>query len=257
MSTDSVYEVSNMKMHDGYLREGDAVRPHDENIREALNKRDSYGHKKLECEEVVSRYSSALNYEYVFLRLPDVLGPRDNTLRAYKYFMYTKLHNIIGPLHIPKHTQNVQLSFVYSIDVGRMIASLAHPTFHHVSVFNQSYNLAFKETITLKELLTMMGDRLNHGETKFDESDEAHENHGFPSVTRGPVDISKAISDLRWNPTDIKTAVEEICSFYEKMQYTSEFNYILDRVLDKLNVRGDKYRDFIELHHSKLNKEEL
>ena len=175
-------------------------------------------------------------------------------MRAYKHFMYTKLHEIIGPIHLPKYVQNLPLSFVYSLDVGALIAQLADPTYSS-KVFNQAYNLAFKETITLKDLYTSIGKWLKHGETKFDESDDAHLIHGFPSVTRGPVDIGKAETVLNWSPTGVETALSAVCGFYEQMQYSSEYKFILDRVLDKLEVRGDKYRDFIELHYRNLKQE--
>ena len=93
--------------------------------------------------------------------------------------------------------------------------------------------------------------------SQFDESEDAHLTHGFPSVTRGPVDITKAERVLGWKPTPVEIALGAICGFYEQMQYSPEFKFIRDRVLDKLDVRGDKYRDFIEIHYNSRVKMEL
>ena len=55
----------------------------------------------------------------------------------------------------------------------------------------------------------------------------------------------------------MEIALGAICGFYEQMQYSPEFKFIRDRVLDKLDVRGDKYRDFIEIHYNSRVKTEL
>lgn len=165
------------------------------------------------------------------------------------------MHEAI-PIHLPPLVRNRPLSFVYSLDVGKLIASLAYPGYPS-NVFNHAYNLGFKETITLKEMITFIADWLKNGPTKFDESDAAYINHGFPSVSLGPVDTTKATIMLNWAPTNIYKALIELCEFYEGAQYNLEYKHIIDRVLDKLEIRGDKYRDFIELHWEKLKKEEL
>ena len=153
--------------------------------------------------------------------------------------------------------QNTPLSFVYSHDVGSLIARLVDPDHFSSDVFNQAYNLAFKETPTLKELYQTIAKWLQiDGLVEFDETDDAHLTYGFPSVTRGPVDVGKAERVLGWAPTRFGVALSAICGFYEQMQYSAEYKFILDRVLDKLDVRGDKYRDFIELHYRKF-KEDL
>lgn len=38
----------------------------------------------------------------------------------------------------------------------------------------------------------------------------------YPSVTFGPVDISKALKNLPWKPTAMQTSIRESCAWFEK-----------------------------------------
>ena len=175
------------------------------------------------------------------LRLPDVIGPRDNTIRFWKYYLWVKLHRMIGSLHIPLYVREKPLSFVYSYDVGNLIASLVDPNFNRSGVFNQAYNLAFKENITLKRFFSILGNFNNDSLIKFDEANSAQLTSGFPSVTRGPVDISLAIKQLDWSPTNIVLALNETCKFYENAEQNHNYHFNLKRALDRLGVRREIY----------------
>ncbi|XP_057306164.1 uncharacterized protein LOC130644534 [Hydractinia symbiolongicarpus] len=260
ISSDSVYEVCLPKKHDGYLREEDAVRPTDQTVLEKYNSRDNYGHKKLEGEEVLDRFHKVLDFDYISLRLPDVIGPRDNTNRFWKYYMWAKINHIAGPVHITPNLRDKPLSFVYSLDVGGLIANLVHPNFNMDGIFNQAYNLGFKETVTLKQFVDFVGKFANTS-IQFDETDQAVKNFGFPSVSIGPVDINNAMQLLKWQPTDLYTALEKTSQFYEDAEYDDEYKFIVDRILNALDVHQLKRHEFLLFHHerqnSRHNKDEL
>ncbi|XP_065653466.1 uncharacterized protein LOC136080580 [Hydra vulgaris] len=251
ISSDSVYEVCKHKDEKEYLIETDAVRPTDPVEREKLAEKDDYGHKKLQGEEVLEKFHKVLKYNFINLRLPDVIGPRDNTLRFWKYFMRVKLQKTLGPLSIPKHEQERQLSLVYNSDVADLIVSLLKPNLP-VDVLNQAYNLAFREPISLKKMLFFIGKFVNKGDVFFNETDELI-HYGIPSVTRGPIDITKAVNILNWNPSSIYSVLKETCQFYEDAEYNVDYKFSLDLVLDALDVRSERYRDFIEMHFEKLS----
>lgn len=262
ISSDSVYEVSRRKTHSGFSKETDSVRPMSAQEQEQLNKLDMYGHRKLAIEEVLQDEHRKQNdaFKYLILRLPDVLGPRDNTVRWWKYYMWTKLHHVLQPVDIPIKFQNKQLSVVYSVDIARLIANTVL-TGGKPQIWNNIYNLGSEQTITLKEVVIEMSKFLGYDNVTFDETDAADINFGIPSVLRGPVNISKAKALLDWQPTDLQIAIRMTCRFYEKAEYKDEYRNILDQVLEALGVRGEYYRDFLEIHQTRYyqqkQKEEL
>ena len=77
---------------------------------------------------------------------------------------------------------------------------------------------------------------------------------GFPSVMRGPVDISKAINFLNWKPTPVHKALHDTMQFYNESQFNRDYKYILDRVLEFHGVKRDKYRQFVVKHHEEFEK---
>ena len=215
-----------------------------------MNKRDSYGHHKLQGEETLQKFFKKLRFDYIALRLPDVIGLRDNTNRFWKCFLWTKLNDIIGDVTIPKELRDSPLSFVYSQDVAQLIYSLADDAFHS-DVYNQAYNLAFDETISLKDLFTSMAKFLGNDSIDISDGDFGI---GFPSVTRGPVDISKAVNLLNWRPTPVYQALHDTIQFYNEAQFNGNYKYILDRVLEFHGVKRDKYRQFVVKHHEELER---
>jgi len=256
ISSDSVYEVCQGKNHVGYSKETDALRPHDKALQEQLNKRDSYGHRKLQGEETLQKFYQRLKFDYIALRLPDVIGPRDNTNRFWKCFLWTKFTDIIGPVTIPKEVQDLPLSFVYSHDVAQLIYSLADEVYSP-DVYNQAYNLGFKKLYTLRNIFQDMSSFIGRGSVNITEGDFRI---GFPSVTRGPVDISKAEKMLAWKPTPIEKALVETMEFYDDAQFNGDYKYIMDRVLEFHGVSRDKYREFVIQHHKEMEsrqKQEL
>lgn len=187
------------------------------------------------------------------MRLPDVIGPRDNTNRFWKCFLWTKLNDIIGNVTIPKSLENSPLSFVYSQDVAQLIYSLTNDVYDS-HVYNQAYNLAFDETISLKDLFTTMARFLGNESINIVDGELGI---GFPSVTRGPVDILKAINLLDWKPTPIKQALQDTIQFYNEAQFNGNYKYILDRVLEFHGVKREKYGQFVVKHHEELESRKL
>ena len=226
-------------------------------FREELERKDSYGHYKLQGEETLQKFFKKLKFDYISLRLPDVLGPRDNTNRFWKCFLWTKLNDIIGNVTIPKSLRNSPLSFVYSQDVAQLIYSLTDDVYDS-HVYNQAYNLAFDETISLKDLFTTMTRFLGNESIEISEGEFGI---GFPSVMRGPVDTQKAVDLLNWKPTPIKQALHDIIQFYNEAQFNGNYKYILDRVLEFHGIKREKYGQFVVKHHEELenrkSKEEL
>ncbi|KAL8454735.1 hypothetical protein Emed_000107 [Eimeria media] len=76
ISTDSVYEVSDDSAWEGspFVVEEHACRPTDEKKAYILNKKDSYAHHKMKCEEYLKQFADETKRPVVALRLADVIG---------------------------------------------------------------------------------------------------------------------------------------------------------------------------------------
>jgi len=220
ISSDSVYEVCD-KRHEGFTREEDAVRPRDREAREQKSATDDYGNRKLECEEALAAQAAAGGVPYVALRLPDVIGPRDNTYRWWIYQLWVKLgRHLDTPLSVNRKLWNQPLSFVYGDDVADVIVQVL--TLGD-TVYNQAFNLALNENPTLVDFLHNVMDALDVDDVEI-QADETNQSlQLFPSVRLGPVDTSKAKQMLNWNPTSWIDVVDATVAFYENATINKAF----------------------------------
>ncbi|XP_076467713.1 uncharacterized protein LOC143298702 [Babylonia areolata] len=214
ISTDSVYDVCD-KNHSQPSAETDAVRPQSEQRRQELESVETYGHRKLQIEEELARQrEGGEGVPYLSLRLPDVVGPKDNTYRWWIYQLWLRLadHLEKAPA-IPGYLLNTPLSLVYSRDVANVLMQLLTP---RPELLDQAFNLAFTETPTLLQLLDLIKAELNITNLPIQTDNSSQAVHLFPSVKNGPVDITKAQALLGFVPTPLHTAVTETVAFYEK-----------------------------------------
>jgi len=213
ISSDSVYEVC-LKTHSQPSVETDAVRPHSPEDRNLFNERDDYGHRKLECEEVLDQQRQEVGgVPYVSLRLPDVIGPRDNTNRWWMYQLWLRLSGYLEtPVSIPKFLLNRPLSFVYSDDVATAILNLLE---YSLDKFDEAYNLACLETPTLMDVLESMKKHLNVSNIPIKINDDTNALYLFPSVKLGPISVHKAQTKIDWKPTSFEEIVSKNVMFYE------------------------------------------
>ncbi|XP_078606661.1 uncharacterized protein LOC144879258 [Branchiostoma floridae x Branchiostoma japonicum] len=214
ISTDSVYEVCT-KDHTGPTLETDDQRPTDTAEQFRLNRLDDYGNRKHEAEEVL-RGREGL--PWVFLRIPDVVGSRDGTRRWWLYQLWLRLHDIV-PVHLPQKVANLDISLVQVEDVAAAISDILDGG---VKVHNQAFNLAFKETLTLRRVLRDMGRQLGILNVNFNQYPE-REMYLYPTVWKGPLSITKAEEYLQWSPVSWEEAVKVNCRFYESVMTSDQY----------------------------------
>ena len=102
-------------------------------------------------------------------------------------------------------------------------------------MFNFVYNLAFREKVTLEEFLQIMAKHLGVPEVKFDKSNNRG-TYYYPSVKRGPLDISMAEKYLHWNPHTLDRGIRKSVQFYEYAMRSSDFEHQRKAILDSLDV---------------------
>ena len=253
MSSDSVYEVCMKSSHRGPSREEDAIRPRDPRGRHELNMADYYGHQKLACEEVLENERQLHDINYISLRLPDVIGPRDTTNRFWNYQMWLltyQLKSSLGPVHLNPN-ENKPISFAYSEDVTDLIVKLLHAD---LELYNEAYNVAV-ETVTLGDFLEIMADALGI-DVVFNRTDEANI-HLYPSVTRGPVNTTKISEKLNWKPSPLKMAVKASCEFYQRAMSIPQFEKRRDSILRRYLPNKETREKFLRGELKPVSREEL
>ncbi len=108
-------------------------------------------------------------FPFLSLRLPDVLGPYDDSGRFWVYVLWMRMFpddpiEMVSSLsfHSPNQEEddvNDEMSFVYSCDVADFILLLLHKLEQgklDKKLLNQAYNLACEETINLPKFLKII-----------------------------------------------------------------------------------------------------
>jgi nucleoside-diphosphate-sugar epimerase len=111
-----------------------------------------YGVKKRALEDALAAAWSESRFPSTRLRIPMVSGERDHFRRTERY-LWRMLDG--GPLLMPDGGDRVA-RHVYSGSVVRAVLALLG----RADTFGQAYNLAQEETPTLRELLTLLAERL-------------------------------------------------------------------------------------------------
>ena len=215
ISSDSIYDVCAPKAQPYRpTEEGvDDTRPAAPEAQAALNAQDTYGHGKLEAEEVLRAMQPRSTWSYVFLRIPDVVGPRDTSFRWWLYQLLVKLQPRTGvPIPcVQADKDGRRLSLVYVGDVARAVVQLLARGDEDQT--NVALNLAHHETWTFSEVMGSMAHALGNPQPlRF----ALNGTTDFPSVKKGPVSTARAQQVLPdWHPTPWAQVVAETVHYYE------------------------------------------
>ena len=231
MSSDSVYEVCADKLHTGAHVESDAVRPPASQDRHQLATTDDYGDGKMRGEEYLQEQQAACGeagMDYVVLRLADVIGPRDTTERWWQCQLYLHVATALRePVFIPKQLDGRRLSFAYVNDIAAIIQHLiCLPDGELQTVVNDSYNIGCVDTITIQGLYEAIQRLLFRGETTFRYTKNSEcVPQLYPSVERGPIDVTKACVKLHLNElaTPLMQAISDTVQFYDTVVVKDAF----------------------------------
>ena len=165
ISSDSVYDVCDESLRkEALIKEEYAIRPENQTQLKKLNDEDDYGNDKLRCEEYFLSHIKD-QFNYLCLRLPDVIGPFDSSGRFWGYMEWIKVSDK-HPIHFNKFTPLRKLSFVFSKDVAKLLINLLlksveNKTEFFKSVHQQSFNISFDENYTLLELLESIAAKMS------------------------------------------------------------------------------------------------
>ena len=213
ISTDSVYEVFD---EIGAQVRVDETITSDESAA-VTPSRDEYGWNKLLCEKYL--YENKGEYcRPIFLRLPDVLGTYDDTLRLWALWLWIESG---FPMKLENPKQIV--SFCAAEDVAVVIVKcLTIP-----EVPSGPFNIACDEDQwTMTEFVKEMGCGLGIGRGRFMRL--------LPSVDHrnAPLDCSKARKYLEFKPTPLREVIEKCIEWFDCAK--DEFHKQFEECLCKL-----------------------
>ena len=224
ISSDSIYDVCDKKLRrDDFIIEEYAVRPDTDALIEELNDNEEYGNDKLKCEEYLKSHVDGSDFNYICLRLPDVIGPYDTSTRFWAYMMWIKNCEEF-PIHVNKYFQLRYLSFVYSKDVSKLLMHIRNILFKEdehsrrwlEEINGESFNVCFDEHLTLEDLVKRMAEVMGVKKLNFiDERDLIKVGKFFyPSVECGPLSNAKAKQYLQFTSTNINDAIRDTIEFF-------------------------------------------
>mmetsp|Transcript_533 Transcript_533/g.1254 ORF Transcript_533/g.1254 Transcript_533/m.1254 type:complete len:422 (+) Transcript_533:109-1374(+) len=243
VSTDSVYEVTEME---SYMKTGrrsaenDAVRPVDGAMRERLNHRDSYGHRKLQGEEVLAEQRGSNQNEgvaYVSLRFADIIGPRDNTDRFLTYYAWIKFHDLesVPSIAVP-HNVVEGTSITYVGDAASSIIAAIDES--NVGGWDEAYNIGCEDIFNVTSQIMTIGHLL--GKHSLRPKKDDIDLYIYPSVTKGPIDIAKARDRIGFVPTPLDVVLFKTVAWYENM-YLEHRRFRDDVLSELINILDEAY----------------
>lgn len=208
ISTDSVYEVVDLG---GVTQVDESL-----NVTAKYPSRDRYGFNKLKVEETARALSSD-SQSLLILRLPDVIGPFDDTYRLWMYCEWLKSGNDV---YVPPG--NIKLAFVYSEDVVEFCLGLVCNVPRGCK---ETLNVLCDEQVGLQEFLRIVADCL---ECELRVANTCSPRTFYPSVEYRTVPLSgeRAKRMFGFKPTPLCEAVKHTVCWLSTAQsmYPAEYS---------------------------------
>ncbi|CAE7340269.1 unnamed protein product [Symbiodinium sp. CCMP2592] len=271
ISSHAVYDVSKNRTHqEPFLLESDAVRPGREISpldRWNLKGRSTRGDNELECEEELLKQYNAGGFPYVTLRLGNVFGPKENTIRYWLLHLWVKACVALTlPLHVDTSLVSTRISMTYTPDIAeavvRAIARGLNETCCPEKVHGEAFNLACEEMPTQRELYNYIGEPAG---VPYVETIETPRNHSvvlYPDNLGGPISVTKAQEVLRWSPTGLSKALRSVARFYERImlegkKHKGQIEFMYRKMKAMLGGDGPRFVEWTRAQYAERRKTEL
>lgn len=251
ISSDSVYEVTSWAAEEWKPRsqagkqitvaENADDRPQDTALQRKLKKADSYGHGKLDAEEALAKELPAENCKSISLRLPDVIGPFDGTLRLWAYWHWLRAGEAGAPppqvktfkrrakkarceddsaeaeVEEEEIPPDPPLALVFSRDVARFIATLLDRPASQDAPRCDAVNLACERQAPLGELLGLLATASGLQRERPRLAGCKRPKTFLPSVDRPwPLNLSHAMDTYGFVPTPLEDALKSCADFFQE-----------------------------------------
>mmetsp|Transcript_73471 Transcript_73471/g.204106 ORF Transcript_73471/g.204106 Transcript_73471/m.204106 type:complete len:422 (-) Transcript_73471:65-1330(-) len=243
ISSDSVYEVCawasdkwkprSSSAGQACVTENLSIRPPDKAKQDVLNEADSYGHEKLEAEEVlVERVPPGCRC--LSLRLPDVIGPYDSTLRLWAYWHWLRAaEEGAPPPQVPSfkrkkrsHSDSAPpneapldqpLAVVYSRDVSRFILTVLDGRLPQEPPPIDAVNLSCEEQVPLGAVLGLLAEASGLPKKRPRFAVTKNPKTFLPSVDRPwPLNLQRMSDVYGFKPTPLADVLKNCALFFEE-----------------------------------------
>lgn len=271
ISSHAVYDVSKNITHgETMLYESDAVRPGKEIsplARYELKGKSKYGDQVLECEETLSTQFNSGGFPYVALRIANVMGPKENTIRYWLLHLWLRAHL---PLTMPMHLDTSMLETVFSVTftpdiaqaVERAISRALGETCCPEAVQGQAFNLACEEAPNQRTFYNMVADPIGLPYVETQERNSSTSVVLYPEIVRGPLNTEKALRVLKWSPTSLSKALRSVARFYDRTMldtktHKKERDIMFTKSKKMLGDDGPRFVEWIRKYYDEKRKTEL
>lgn len=172
-----------------------------------------YARGKLEAEEVFLKAWQQDKFPVCIIRLPIVIGPEDNTLRAYSYW----LRIADGyPFFTPGYGYSKR--FAYSKDVARWVYDIMRAD---IDVRGEIFNLGDETVLSLADFLKLSAEIMNKPLLSVPADFDWLKENGF-DISASPysskrdyiIDISKAKEKLNLKSTPVRDWLNETLNWF-------------------------------------------
>jgi len=272
ISTHAVYDVSKNTTHgEPLLLESDAVRPGREVSpleRFNLKEKNTYGDHALEIEEDLVKQFNSGGAPFVALRIANVIGPKENTIRYWLLHLWVRAHVALTmPMQLDDTLLKTGISMTYTPDIAQAVVRVIARSRGEVccpeKVQGEVFNLASEQAPTQRELYNHVAEPIR---VPYIETQEVPVNKSvvlYPDVACGPVNAAKAMDVLRWSPTDLAKAIRSVALFYDRVmidnskKYKKEKSMMFDKVKRMLGKEGPRFIQWITKYYDDRRKTEL
>lgn len=271
ISTHAVYDISKNSTHGESLAlESDATRPGREVSpleRYELKAKNLRGDVALEIEEDLVKQLNSGGAPFVTLRLANVIGPKENTIRYWLLHLWVRAHLALTmPMQLDETLLDTQISMTYTPDIAqavmRVIARSRGEVCCPEKVQGEAFNLACEQAPTQRELYNHVAEPIG---VPYIETQEVPTNKSvvlYPDVLRGPINAAKAMDVLRWSPTDLAKSIRSVARFYDrvmidKTKFKREKDMMFDKVKRMIGKDGPSLVEWIVKYYDDRRKTEL
>jgi len=271
MSSHAVYSVAKNATHgEPTLFETDAVRPGREISpleRYELKGKSKSGNNALECEEELEKQYNSGGFPYTSLRLTNVVGPKENTIRYWLLHLWIRAHLALTlPMHLDTTMLETPISLTYTLDIARAVVRAISKARNEIccpeDVEDAAFNLACEEAPTQRTLYNFVAEPMGMPYVETIEMDYNKSIVLYPEIVRGPVSISKASDALQWSPTDLTKALRSVARFYDRTmmderKYKRERGLMYRKVKNMLGADGPRFVEWTRAYYAERRKNEL
>lgn len=271
ISSHAVYDVSKNATHgEPVLFESDAVRPgRDVSPLERFEVKGSNprGNDLMECEEELMKQFNSGGFPFTVLRLANVFGPKENTMRYWLLHLWVRAHVALRmPMHLDSTMLETPISMTYTLDiaqaVGRVVAKAMGEACCPADVQAEAFNLACEEAPNQRSLYNYVAEPLGLNYVETVEMDHNKSIVLYPEIVRGPVSNAKALEKLRWAPTDLQKAARSVARFYDRVmldetRHKWEREVMYSKCKKMLGDDGPKFVSWIRGYYAERRKQVL